>query len=102
MAGQRSAINLAGLHKDQIQRGNQIASPGKLVTTRIIEVELKTIADKTGILQHRSKLRFFSNAQEVTGRLYTTKDFDPQNPDTQFAQIRLEEPITCWKSSVTI
>ena len=95
VAGQRSAINLAGIHKDEIHRGNQIATPGKLVTTRIIEVELNTIADKTGILQHRSKIRFFSNAQEVTGRLYITQDFDPQKSDTQFAQIRLEEPITC-------
>ena len=95
VAGQRSAINLAGIHKDEIHRGNQIASPGKLVTTRIIEIELNTIADKIGILQHRSKIRFFSNAQEVTGRLYTTKDFDFLKSETQYAQIRLEEPITC-------
>jgi len=95
VAGQRSAVNLAGIHKDDISRGNQIASPGKVVTTRIIEVELKTIADKTGILKHRSKLRFFSNAQEVTGRLYTTKDYDPLSAEQQYAQIRLEEPISC-------
>ena len=95
VAGQRSAINLAGIHKDEIHRGNQITSPGKVVTTRIIEVELKTITEKTGILKHRSKLRFFSNAQEVTGRLYITKDFDPLLSDLQYAQIRLEEPICC-------
>ncbi len=93
--GQRSAINLTGIQKDQIERGNQIALPGQLVNTRVIEVELNIIPDKTGILKNRSKLRFFSNAQEVTGRLYTTDDFDPDATEKQFVQVRLENDISC-------
>lgn len=94
-AGQRSAINLSGIHKDQIQRGNQISLPGQLVKTRVIEVEMTIIPEKTGILKNRSKVRFFSSAQEVTGRIYVSKGFDPSSTDPQYIQIRLEEPISC-------
>ncbi len=93
--GQRSAINLTGIQKDQIDRGNQIAHPGHLVNTKVIEVELKIIPDKIGLLKNKSKLRFFSNAQEVTGRLYASEDFDPESTELQFAQVRLESVISC-------
>ncbi len=94
-AGQRSAINLSGIHKDEIARGNQISLLGQLVKTRVIEVEMSIIPEKTGILKNRSKIRFFSSAQEVTGRIYVSKDFDPNSTDPQYVQIRLEEPISC-------
>jgi len=94
-AGQRSAINLSGIHKDEILRGNQISLPGLLVKTRVIEVELTIIPEKTGVLKNRSKIRFFSNAQEVTGRIYTSKDFDPNSTEKQTVQVRLEEAISC-------
>ncbi len=93
--GQRSAINLTGLQKDQIDRGNQIAFPGHLVNTSVIEVELKIIPDKAGVLKNKSKLRFFSNAQEVTGRLYAGDEFDPESTEMQFVQLRLESEISC-------
>lgn len=94
-AGQRSAVNLSGIHKDEILRGNQISKPGQLVKTRVIEVEMSIIPEKTDILKNRSKIRFFSTAQEVTGRIYTSTDFDPGSTDSQYVQIRLEEPISC-------
>lgn len=93
--GQRSAINLTGINKEQVARGNQIALPGQLVNTQVIEVELKIIPDKIGLLKNKAKLRFFSNAQEVTGRLYAGDDYDPEQTEKQFVQIRLEEQISC-------
>ena len=93
--GQRSAINIAGIHKDDILRGDQIATPGRLTTTKIIDVELRVIPEKTGILKNRFKIRFFSNAQEVTGRIFTFANFDSNISDVQFVQIRLEKPICC-------
>ncbi|MCP4751128.1 MAG: selenocysteine-specific translation elongation factor [Proteobacteria bacterium] len=95
VAGQRSAINLSGIHKDQIARGNQISPAGQLATTRVIEVELNIIPEKAGALKNRGKLRFFSNAQEITGRLYGFKDFDPNQTTSQYVQIRLEESLCC-------
>jgi selenocysteine-specific elongation factor len=94
-AGQRSAINLSGIHKDDIARGHQICQKGHLVQTRVIDVELNIIPEKTQRLKNRSKLRFFSHAQEVTGRLYSLKDFDAGSTHVQYVQIRLEEPICC-------
>jgi len=94
-AGQRSAINITGIQKESISRGNQIAVPGQLVNTSVLEVELRIIPEKSGILKNKSKLRFFSNAQEVTGRIYASDDYDPDETENQFVQIRLEELISC-------
>ncbi len=94
-AGQRSAINISGLHKDEITRGDQIAKPNGLVTTKTIDAELNLIPEKAGILKNRFKIRFFSNAQEVTGRVITFANFDNESPESQFIQIRLEKPISC-------
>lgn len=95
VAGQRSAINISGIHKDEVLRGNQISKPGQLVKTRVIEVEMSTIPEKTDILKNRSKIRFFSTAQEVTGRVYTSKTFDSGSTEVQYVQIRLEEAVSC-------
>ena len=34
--GQRAAINLAGMHHDQVQRGHELAAPGHLVPSRLV------------------------------------------------------------------
>ncbi len=93
--GQRSAINISGLHKNEISRGDQIATPGRLVTTRVVDVELNVLPDRVGVLKNRFKIRFFSNAQEVTGRVFTFAGFDAGSSDAQFVQVRLEKPICC-------
>ena len=58
-------------------------------------MELRVIPEKTGILKNKRKLRFFSNAREVTCRIYTSPDFDSDSNRAQYVQIRLEEPISC-------
>lgn len=94
-AGQRSAINLTGIQKEQIARGNQIAFPNQLVNTNVVEVEMNIIGEKAGILKNKRKLRFFTNAQEVTGRLYASDEYDPGATGSQYVQIRLEAAVSC-------
>lgn len=93
--GQRAAINLSGIHKDEIQRGNQIAVAGKLINTRVLDVELQLIPGQRGIKKSRCTLKFFSHAQEVGGKLVTTSDFDFLSEAPQVAQLRLDDVISC-------
>ncbi len=58
-AGQRSAINISGLSKDDIVRGDQISAPGRLVVSKTIDVELTGIPEKAAVLKNRLKIRFF-------------------------------------------
>ena len=44
-AGQRCALNLAGIAKDAISRGDWIADAGTFVPTRNIDVELRLLED---------------------------------------------------------
>src|SRR5208283_5079960 len=43
--GQRAAINLANVHLEDVQRGQELATPGYLVPSRTLTVRLHCLAD---------------------------------------------------------
>src|SRR5204862_1403759 len=43
--GQRAAINLAGVHHEDVVRGQELATPGYLVPSRVLTVRLHCLAD---------------------------------------------------------
>jgi len=54
--GQRAAINLAGVHHDQITRGHELAAPGHLEPSRVMTVEVRLSAGARP-LKNRSRVR---------------------------------------------
>lgn len=64
--GERAALNLAGLAKEQIERGFQLAKPDSLILTRRIEAKLDWLEAEP---KHRASLTLYCNAQETTARL---------------------------------
>ncbi|HUJ73374.1 MAG TPA: selenocysteine-specific translation elongation factor, partial [bacterium] len=56
-AGQRAAINLVGLTKEEIQRGDQLAAPDSLLTGYLLNVELRLLADAPKDLTQRTRVR---------------------------------------------
>ena len=51
VAGQRCALNLAGIAKEAIRRGDWIAAPGSLQASERIDVQLRTTADAPPLTQ---------------------------------------------------
>jgi selenocysteine-specific elongation factor len=43
-AGQRTAVNLAGINCEDITRGMTLAAPGSLVATQAADVEIEVLA----------------------------------------------------------
>ncbi|MEO7453697.1 MAG: selenocysteine-specific translation elongation factor [Fimbriimonadales bacterium] len=84
-AGMRTALNVSGVRKDAIHRGQAIGSPGTLFETQCINVRLATVGD----LKHSQRVRVHVGTGEFIGRLFLF-DHAPG-----FAQIRLEEPAAC-------
>ncbi|MBL8799397.1 MAG: selenocysteine-specific translation elongation factor [Planctomycetia bacterium] len=95
--GQRAAINLAGVHHENVIRGQELATPGYLVPSRTLSVRLHCLADARRPLKHRTQVRFHIGAAENMA-VVSLLDADRLEPGrTGMAQLFLEEPaVTAW------
>jgi selenocysteine-specific elongation factor len=84
-AGQRTALNVSGIKKENLHRGQAVASPGVLVESACVNVRLRPLLAP----KHGERVRVHIGSGEFIGRLFL---FDAA-PD--FAQLRLEEAVAC-------
>lgn len=92
-AGQRVAINIAGLKKDQINRGDVVAPINSMKKTLLLDVKVKLIEGIDRSIENRTRLRLYIGAKEVLCRIILL-DRDVLNPGEEaYAQLRLEEEI---------
>jgi selenocysteine-specific elongation factor len=91
--GQRAALNLAGVHHEEVFRGQEIATPGYLLPSRVLTVRLHCLADVRRTIKHRGSIRLHLGTAEVMGTL-SLLDCDAVEPEGwALAQIFLEEPV---------
>ncbi len=101
--GQRAAINLGGVHHDQIRRGQELCAAGHLVPSRLITVEVSLLESAPRPLKNRARVRLHVGTAELltTIRLLDTELLQPG--DTAFAQLFLSEPtVTVWGQPLVI
>ncbi len=91
-AGLRTAINLQGIEKMALQRGNVLATKDGLRSTYMLDVVLDLLPSAPRKFKNRAKVRFHAGTAEIISTLVLL-DRDELNPgDTCFAQIRLDAP----------
>lgn len=92
-SGQRVAVNLAGIEKDEVFRGHVLALPGQLKAEETLVVEV-TLLPTAHPLVMNAPVHCHLATAETIGRVYLY-DRDVLNPgETSFAEVRLETPIT--------
>ncbi len=67
-AGQRTAINIQGIEKDEIRRGDIVAEPGRFLVTDKIDVSLSLLQDSPPV-KNRSTIHFHGGTSETTARV---------------------------------
>ncbi len=79
IAGQRTALNLAGAGTEDLSRGMTLAPPATLATTRRADVRLRLLASAPRALKHRSRVHFHSNTMETVAEIlfYTRSEITP-------------------------
>lgn len=91
--GRRTAINVQGLEKALIQRGDVVALRDSLRNTYMIDVLLELLPAAQRKMKNRSKARFHTGTAEVIATVILL-DRDELNPgESCFAQIRLDRPL---------
>ncbi|MER3414147.1 MAG: selenocysteine-specific translation elongation factor [Armatimonadota bacterium] len=84
-AGRRTAINLTGVKREDLHRGQAVAAPGCLAETQILNVRLTSVAE----LKHGQRIRLHIGSGEFIGKLFLF-DHAPG-----FGQLRVETPVAC-------
>ncbi|HVX62630.1 MAG TPA: selenocysteine-specific translation elongation factor [Pirellulales bacterium] len=95
--GQRAAVNLAGVHHDDIRRGQELASPGFLHPSSLLTVHLHLIDSVDRPLKHRSHVRCHLGTAELMASV-ALLDCDRLQPGCSApAQLFLNEPaVATW------
>jgi selenocysteine-specific elongation factor len=92
VAGERSALNLAGVEKTELARGMTLATPGLLQATSRVDVKLSLLLSarplKSGARVH---LHAFASETIATVRLLEGKQLQPGGEG--LAQLRLNDPL---------
>jgi len=97
-AGLRTALNLQGIERTTIKRGDIVATEGSLRPTFMVDVSLDLLKSSPRKLKNRAKVRFHTGTSEIisTVVLLNTEELHPG--ETCFAQIRLDEPVSVLRN----
>ncbi|MEK7332096.1 MAG: selenocysteine-specific translation elongation factor [Nitrospirota bacterium] len=91
-AGQRVAINLTGVEKESLKRGDVVVMPGRFSQTKTIDAKIELLKDAP-VLKNKSLVHFHSGTAEVIARiiLYNRDELKPG--EGCFCQLRLQGPV---------
>ena len=92
-AGQRTAVNLQGVDRAAIERGDVLAPPGALLPTLLLDATLELLEDAPRPLRTRDRVRFHVGTQEVMARVLLVGQMELPQGRTTYGRFRLERPI---------
>jgi selenocysteine-specific elongation factor len=89
-AGQRTAVNLQGLERAAIARGDVVGLPGTLVPSMLVDGTLELLKDAVRPLRSRARVRFHVGTSEIMARAILLDRTELAPGETSFARFRLE------------
>ncbi len=91
-AGQRTGINLQGIDKEQLRRGDSIVAFERFSPTVAIDAKLNLLASAPKV-KSRSLVHFYTGTSEIIARIiiYDRNEILPD--ESCYCQFRLQEPI---------
>ena len=93
-AGQRTAVNLAGVDTSQIERGMVLGPAGRLRPTQVVDVWIDVLPNASRAVRSRSRVRLHIGAAEVLGRVRVLEGASQIAAGSSgLAQLRLEVPV---------
>ncbi len=88
--GQRVAMNLAGVKKDEIDRGNVVAPLNAMTNTMMIDVKVKLLKSLDRGIDNRTRLKLYLGTEEILCRIVLLDKELLEPGDEAYAQLRLE------------
>lgn len=91
-AGQRVAINLQGVEKEELKRGDAAVLPGRFIPTKTIDAKIELLQDVPP-LKNKGLVHFHLATSETIARviLYGRDELKPE--ESCYCQFRLQDPV---------
>jgi len=95
-AGQRVALNIAGIESSQLRRGDWVTMPGIGRATGRMDVSITLLKSAPHPLRNRSEVRIYTGTAEIFARVYLL-DRDILEPgESTYAQMSFRESATVF------
>lgn len=101
-AGQRVAINLSGVKKDQLNRGSFLAKPGSMTDTMMVDCRVTMLKNAPRPMKQRDRIRIYHGTSEVLARVVILEKEIIEPGESAFVQFRLEETAAFKKEDKLI
>lgn len=101
--GQRAAVNLAGIHHEELERGQELAAPGYLRAATVMTLELLLLPNMVRELEDRTRVRFHLGTQENLGIIRLLRGSHARPGESVLAQVYLDAPsVATWNQPFVI
>ncbi len=92
-AGQRLALNLAGVEKNDVRRGDWLLAPALHAPTQRLDVRLHLLASESKALAHWTPVHLHLGAEDVGARVALLEGQALQPGGQAWVQLELDRPI---------
>ncbi len=92
-AGQRVALNLVGIKKNDIRKGDVIAKPNTVRSSAILDVRIKAIRSANRNIENASLLHLYHGTRVVMAKVILLDRDELLPGDSCYAQLRLSEKL---------
>jgi len=92
-AGDRAALNLSHIEKDEIERGEVLAEPGFFRPVYKIDCKLRLLKSAARPLSNRARVRIHIGTKEGMGRVYFFDRDELMPGEEAFIQLKTEVPF---------
>lgn len=91
--GQRVAVNLAGVRREEVARGNVLAAEGSLRPAMMLDARLSMLPDSPFSLKSGRLVHLYLGAGEFLAKLALLENDELRAGESGYAQLRLMEPL---------
>lgn len=93
-AGQRAAINISGISKEDLERGDVLVSSEHFIVTNTIDVAIRIAGDLDYLVKQRTPIKCHIGTAEVMGRIvFFDRNELKEESGEILCQLRLDEEI---------
>lgn len=96
-AGQRVAVNVPDRKKEEILRGDVLATADSLYPTMMVDVKLEVLKHTERTIKHGSRVHIYHGTKELLGKVALMNRDELKAGESGYAQLRLEEKTVLRK-----
>jgi selenocysteine-specific elongation factor len=91
--GSRVAINLTGINRELLRRGDVVALPGTVRSTTLLDAAYRHLPDADAPLKHNMEVKLFLGASELLARARVLGAEQIEPGQTGWLQLACSEPV---------